>query len=186
MSRAYYYLVSSLPYLQFDQKPSLSVEGFLALCADHLAAEEMGALRAVLAGDETVSCCSVAADWFRFDKSLRNALVVVRASRLGRDSEDDIRTDGDYDAEAVEIAAQVVREEDPLAAERLLVKRLWGVVDHIGTGHMFDAGALIVYGLKLKLLERLEYFRSSSGAGIWEGIVTGEAMHKTLAGIGDQ
>ena len=61
--------------------------------------------------------------------------------------------------------------QSPYKAEVELLKIRWDFLSHHEVGHYFDLTALIVYGLKLQLLGRMQDFKEAKGKQILEYLV---------------
>jgi hypothetical protein len=89
-----------------------------------------------------------------FETLLRNELVRLRAVRRKIDPSAHIRADGGFDSEAHIAAMNAVRNPSPLESEKILDAARWDRLDSLAAGHFFDVDALIVYTLKLSILEK--------------------------------
>ena len=61
---------------------------------------------------------------------------------------------------------------DLLEAEKLLDRTSWQFLDELEQGHYYDLEFLMVYGLKLKILERHQEYATSKGREGLDGIRT--------------
>ena len=86
MSR-YYFTVSSLPYLRFEDPPPLTIEAFHALCAPWLAPPDYRLVQNASISElsDTYPTCAVLQKWRQWEINLRNELVKTRAQKLGAD-----------------------------------------------------------------------------------------------------
>jgi hypothetical protein len=50
------------------------------------------------------------------------------------------------------------------------MKLQWDFLDNLASDHHFDIEAVIIYALKLKILERLKQFDKQQGAEIYQSI----------------
>jgi len=85
---------------------------------------------------------------------LRNELVKARALRKKVDPARFLRHDTHFDMNITHIAQAALRQASILEAERYLDLERWKALDEISRGHYFDLDFLLVYGLKLAILER--------------------------------
>ncbi len=155
----YYFTVASLPNLDFESVPSLSYEDFLALCKSSLdPADYEILLSARLDGSlAEESANSVVSRWSVFEQSLRNELVKLRAPELGMDSGKFLKLFIDMTTTPA-IARNSVKQENPEKAEEYLVRERWAYLDELEAGHYFDIEKIVVYSLRLQLLERKKLF----------------------------
>lgn len=145
----YYYIVAALPYLDFSGTVETDVEGFLAFTGSMLGEQEFAVLEAVRRGDPSAHPFLAAALSFRAE--LASELARNRAAALGRDA-------GQFgsasNARMAEKARQLVGMENPFEAELSLMRYIWEYLDDLESGHFFDLQRLVVYLLKLELLQR--------------------------------
>lgn len=165
MSGGYYYLVASLPRLQFGAAPPLTRGQFLTRCAGQVSAAHYR----ILAGVELVQIqpaktgLALLDRWHERERALRNALAVVRAERLGVESATHLRHFR-RDHELAGIAKAILALDSPRAADEELDRVRWRVLEELAFGHYFDVETLVVYLLKLRILERRARFDAAVGA----------------------
>ncbi len=169
MSGGYYYLVASLPHLKFGAAPLLAPGQFLSRCAGQVSA----AHDRVLAGVELFQArpaktgLALLDRWHEHERTLRNALASERAKRLGAAAAGHLR-DFRPDARLAEIARQLLALDSPLAADEELDRVRWRFLEELAFGHHFDLETLVVYLLKLRILERRARFDPTVGAALFD------------------
>lgn len=165
MANAYYYTVASLPSLQLDQAPPFERSYFLQLCENTLSPKDYKAVRDTtfaVPDDENV-LQGVAADYWRWERSLRNALVKVRAKELKVDGTVFIR-DEEVLSRVEEIAQHAVRQETPLKAEEYLAQQRCNCMDeHRRVDRTFGVENIQIWYLQFQLLERMALFQREKG-----------------------
>ncbi len=156
MANHYVYLVASLPMLLFGQKAPFSAEKFLAVSRDLIPDEDLLALEAILRNEEAIyeGVQPALRRWREFDTMLRNELVKVRASRKHIDPAKYLRKDGLVDPYISHAALNAYRNPSLIEAEKALDLERWRFLEELSFGHYFDLVILIIYMLKLKILER--------------------------------
>ena len=160
MPSYYEYLISSLPALSFGARPPMSLEGLVAVCENMVSDNDMRALKAIKDG----SLYSGAAfhngalkKWLAFDIMLKNEIVAIRAARKKIDPSKFFRPDGHPSSyRASHIAINAYRAASPLETEKMLDLERWQELDDMNFGHYFDADALMIYALKLAILQKWE------------------------------
>ncbi len=173
----YYFTVAALPYIDFESAPALTYRDFLALCESTLDARDYEfLLSAKLDGSLPEHCTNgVLKAWSVFEQSLRNELVKLRAPQLGIETEKYLKLFVDSTVTPL-IARNSVKEENPEKAEAYLDRERWLFLDEIESGHYFDIEKLIVYSLRLQILERRKLFTPERGKegfnGLYEQIKT--------------
>ncbi|MCA9407457.1 MAG: DUF2764 family protein [Candidatus Omnitrophica bacterium] len=186
MGKAYYYFATSLPYIQFDDKPPMTCEDYLGECQRLLPDVDYKFMRTLLSekildyvflqkllvenkGEVRIGN-QVYDKGIRFNRSFRNEVAWFRAERAGKDPSFYIRGERDSNPKVLELIQQLDKISNPLDAERMIEKFRWEFVDELSVGHYFDIEFLTTYGFKLKILERLETFKSDKGREVFEEI----------------
>lgn len=160
----YYYAVSSLPFLDFDNTPSIKVDEFISICKSNLAEKDFNIISSVSLAELKEMDFNIALirRWVSWEGSLRNELVKLRAVSLAVESGPYIY-EIESNSEAPGIAGNAYKLESPLIAEGLLDKARWQFLDELEQGHYFDIEKLIVYSLRLQILERKNMFTTENG-----------------------
>ena len=150
----YYYLVATLTYLKFADAPPVSSEEFLSECRRWLSPEDMRSLESAGRGHHELmpGDAPVLKEWKAFDRRLREELAVVRSARKKSEA-----------FKAPERLRQFVDQQNPLLVELELERFRWGFLEDRGAVYFFDVNALIVYFLKLQMLERMAEFNKDAG-----------------------
>lgn len=154
MSNKYYYLAASLPYLKFDSAPAVSAQDFISDCSKWLTAGDLEALLSVSLKDPTakISGLDIVKEWKAFDLSIREELAKIRKAKKDRVKE-----------KISPALATVFSNEIPLEMEKRLEKIRWDFLENKEISFYFDLNALIIYYLKLQILERLKTFDKEKG-----------------------
>lgn len=170
MHASYIYLISSLPMLHFGIKPPFLFGKFLEICAGLIPQTDWELLKNVSVNGEydyelkqpTLNC------WYEFDSDLRNELVRLRASRRRVDPVKYLRRDGNYRLSIVHLAMNAQRSPSLIEAEKMLDQGRWQKLEELSFGHYFDIDFLIIYALKLLILERWERINRADKVGLLE------------------
>lgn len=143
--------------LSFGAKMPFSYDEFLRICEDQVKNCEIALLRRIslepLYPYEHITV-PILRRWHAFDTALRNELVRVRASRLQREGAAFLKEDGYADSSIVRVVLQAQRSPSILTAERLLDEERWARLSDYSLGHYFDIEFLVLFALKLRILER--------------------------------
>ncbi len=147
--------------LHFGVKPPLSFGKFLQHCEGLIPEEDIAFLEAGRRISEYVDSAEPSAlrKWREFDLALRNELVKVRAAHKKIDPLPYLRGDGYVEPSITHIALHAYRSTSLLEAEKILDEERWRFLDELAVGHFFDLDFLIVYALKLLILEHWEKIR---------------------------
>jgi hypothetical protein len=150
----YYYLIASLPYLQFGQEAPVSKDDFIKECRKWLSPGDM---RALLSAD--LRCydirpgdTAVLREWKTFDMEEREEIARVRAAKK--------KTEG---VKVPERLKNIFDKETPLLSEMELERIRWRFLEDKSERHYFDLDALLLYFLKLQIQERLDRFDKDKG-----------------------
>lgn len=165
MSGGYYYLVASLPSLKFGAAPPLSCGQFLSRCAGQVSAADHRALAEVelLQTRPAKTGLALLDRWSEREHALRNALANERAKRPGVTAAESLR-DFRPDPRLAAMARRLLALDSPLAADEELDRARWRFLEELAFGHYFDLETLVVYLLKLRILERRARFDPAAGA----------------------
>lgn len=162
----HWYLISSLPSPQFGSPPPLNHGEFVSYCArvDPDMAAAAAELSLVPPARPRAASDILSRFWAR-ETRLRNELVRARATRIGKGGETWIRGEepGADGAELSAIVAAALKIDDPLEAELFLERSRWDWLGSQTALGAFSDDAVLAYGLKILILERLSRFREEAG-----------------------
>jgi len=167
----YYFTVASLPLLSYDKFPFIDIQYFLQTCKSHLQKNDFIMLSKVKLDklSKVKPCSPTYARYQEWEKSLRNALVMLRASKMGVDAKAYL-VEGREIFGVDKIARQAFEEDSPLKAEHILNRGRWIFLEELELGHYFDIEKLVIFYLKLQVLERKAIFDFDRGKEYFEGI----------------
>ena len=172
---AYYtYLISSLPMLNFFAKPPFSLEDFFAKCKNLIPEKEFEILRSVCQQDIyslAIQSSDSLKQWANFEIALRNELVRARAGRKKIDPLKFLRLPDSPQAEISHLAMAAYRSISILGAEKILDQARWNFLEALSLGHYFDFDYLLVYGLKLKILERWDKIQKADKEHLLNSVI---------------
>ncbi len=173
MKEHYYYVISSLPYLSLNDELPIRKIDFLSVCKENLKTTDFEMLRSIdlFEADQDKAPLDIIRCFFRWDRGVRNALVKLRAERLGLDPVDFIRGDMS-DHLTGHFAEEAFNADSPLIAENILNKARWKYLDELEFGHYFDLEILVIFFIKLQILERISSFDADQGRERLNAIVS--------------
>ena len=172
MKEQYYYLVSSLPMLEFGMNAPFLYKDFLLLCKEQLLPLDMEAIEraSILPTEDIEDPSPTLREWKKFDITLRNELVKSRSHKHGKDPIQYMR--GDYQDPFISHFTQyLVTEGSPLERESSLDRKRWEKIEELKNGHYFDIDCLTSYALQLQILQRWNRINSSGGMEILQSLV---------------
>lgn len=172
MRQQYYYTINSLPHLSFDRHLPIKREEFLARIQSEMDPKDLETFGSVCLyqREPERESISVLEQWYSWERGLRNRLALLRATKLGIDPKAYVRAGGD-DESAARLADEIFQLESPAGAEQALNKARWDFLDKLETSHHFDLDKLIIYFLKLQLLERKSLFNEARGRERLEAVI---------------
>ncbi|MGR3294566.1 MAG: DUF2764 family protein [Candidatus Scalindua sp.] len=173
MKEQYYYVITSLPYLSLSEVPHIRKDDFLANCKSYLKRTDFNMLESVILFDAEGNDVppGVIRHFFRWERGIRNVLVRLRAKSLGLEPDEFIR-DEIVDHSQTLLAEQAFNADSPLMAEEILNKARWRYLDELEFGHYFDVERLVIFFLKLQILERISSFNAEAGSERLNAIVS--------------
>jgi len=167
----YYYLVASFPLLFYETERIPSHQEFLDLCRQHITPRHYQLLSRASTSDlrPTTPRCRTLDLWREWETALRNELVMLRGKKKGVETEEYlIGSPGIITAQ--QIAREAFVQESPLQAEDTLNRARWSYLDDLEVGHYFDIEKILVYALRLQILERKALFDEEKGREMFEKI----------------
>jgi len=164
MPAYYIYLISSLPMLNFSARAPISLEEFLIKCKNLIPEKEFEILRGVCRQDSyflAVQGRNSLKQWAGFEIALRNELARARAVRKKIDPLKFLRFPDSPQAEISHLAMAAYRSISILEGEKILDQARWNFLEALSFGHYFDFDCLLIYGLKLKILQRWDKIQNA-------------------------
>ena len=156
---SYYYFAATLPVLRLHQKMPMSIDKFTEQAETHLNRTDWQTLRCALTG--TYSRHAMLKAYRSYASDLNTALAKKRQVRLGFALDEDLQNQT-VPKELEAVADELLERSDPLEAEMQFITLLWKRIDRLVGMKVFEFDALLGYGLKLLLLERVNIFTRRS------------------------
>jgi hypothetical protein len=175
MGSYYTYLISSLPALNFGSRPPFGAVEFIDKCAGLVAQPGIELLRRIAETEGYFLDCSasgVLGEWSGFETALRNELARLRAGRKKTDAAKFVRLPDNPDAHTSHVAMTAYRSLSMLEAEKIMDQARWEFLDALAFGHYFDFDFLVVYILKLKILERWDKIQKADKEKLFKQAVS--------------
>ena len=109
--------------------------------------------------EQKTSDLGILREYKKFEECLRGNLALLRQGSLGKSQE--------LFAEEIK---SIVSDKNPLDAENRLLELRWEFIETKEIGHNFDLELLILYYLKLQILERLFTFDKEKGVKVFDSL----------------
>lgn len=150
----YYYLVAQLPFLEFGKESYISRQEFLEEAKRWLNEKEFSLLSQADINNLSLEegYPEVLREYIEFERELRQKLASLRKA---------LKKGQDYSLP--EILKSLGKEDTPLEIEKYLLQLRWRFIEEKEVGHYFDLSFLILYFLKIQILERLFTFNKEKG-----------------------
>jgi len=157
----YYYLAAQFPSLFFGKRPSISRDDFLSQARKWLSPDDFSIISGTginnFSGIQTVS--SILNAYSEFERKLLEELYLYRRAR---------KTNSEYKL-SLDLGLDISKSS-PLDVEKALLFFRWQFLEEQSLGHYFDLEFLVVYFLKLQVLEELFTFDKIIGKEKFEEI----------------
>ncbi len=148
--------------LTLNQEPPISVEYFLDNCRYTLSEHDYKTLLTASITPEPAAEYPALVKWQNWERTLRNVLASMRSQKTGIDDEKYLR-EGDSATGVFDAAREASTAANPKIAEGILDSARWQYLDEIEGLHNFDLTKLVVYYLKLQILERRKKMNLKDG-----------------------
>lgn len=168
--------------LFFNESPPISGDDFITFCKEQLSGKDFALLRrsrldlgvsagASEGGDDEIDTAAEEAlsernavldRWRTWETSFRNEIVRLRAAELNKDPNEYLRESEEVTGMA-EAVKNALAGENPLETEKKIYEARWNYLEELGTNIFFTLESLIVYYLKLQLLEKINQFDPEQG-----------------------
>ena len=156
----YYYFASTLPMLVMGRETPISYEEFLASAERQLSKRDYQSLRSLSFRSDEVPSTKIAREWKDYRDKIESLIVSERAGKLGFDGYDDAEG---VDKSLRDRIHSIVNDLDPLEAEKAVLSIYFDFLSSREGGSPFSTEALMIYALKLQLMERAEAFSEEKG-----------------------
>ena len=157
----YYYFATTLPMLVMGRGLPMSYSEFMESAGKYLSKKDYESLASLsVVSSDSHPSSRIAREWKAFHDRIETLLVEERAAVLGFDGYG--RTEGE-DKGLREKVHSIVTEMDPLSAEKAILSMYFDFLSSHEAGSPFSTEALMIYALKLQLMERAASFSEEKG-----------------------
>jgi hypothetical protein len=150
----YYYLVAELPTLFFGKEATISIDKFLDEAQNWMDGRDYHVLSQVDMNDfDPSKKINQVYDNFKlFEHKIRTDIALWREAQ---------KRDQEYKPSSFPVS--MIKEGNPLEIEIRFMEIRWQFIDELEREHHFDLGFLILYYLKLQILQRYFAFNKEQG-----------------------
>ena len=152
----YYYLVATLPFLKFNEKTYLNRKSFLEEASKWLTPRDFDILCKVDLDDfySKREDCVIVKEYKGFEKILREEIAAIRKKQEKETTR--------------ELIKGQLLEGSPLDIEKKLLRFRWDFIEEKEQDNYFNLEFLVMYFLKLQILERLFTFDKDKGTAAFD------------------
>ncbi len=149
---AHWYLVSSLPYLHFGEKPEMDVAAFRAACIGHVSVDEGLSIEAIL--DNREPPVGAASAWWNGEVQLRNAVVRIRAKRHCVNEGHWLRPYTGFSGMIEEMVTDAFSRPNPLEQEMTFDRVRWILAEEMASlTNPFGLSVILAFAVKVRIAE---------------------------------
>ena len=152
--------------MNFESPPPLSEERFAELCRTNLSAKDYAAFEVLRNGGK--SSHPFAREWNDFEMRFRNAIVKLRAAKLGVEPEKWLRKTNAGKMPALPVVDDAINaafaESDPMRRETALQKIRWNNAEKFAGADIFSSAAILARFIHLRIL--IERAKTNKDAGL--------------------
>ncbi len=174
-----YYLVASLPYLEFGQAPPFDGNEFLQRCAGIIDDAKLQEVASVLNGRIGECESGFGCDLVSAETQLRNAVVRIRASKKGVDPRAFLREHSAFRSWVEKMVVDAFTRENPREREMALDHARWQIADELTGVESFTFGKILAFAAKLRILIRWSKMERDKGAESVEKFILDSGMENT-------
>ncbi len=157
----HYYLISSLPMLSLDKGLPFSYAEFMKICKDHLSKAEYAELESAVLEASGDPKSPLMKKWKAYLEKVGSALKVQRMKKLGWNGGDVMQVGNDPALfERIQRAVEIM---NPLDGEKEILAIYFDFLQSNSSLSPFSMDNLLLYALKLQILERLGSFDQEKG-----------------------
>lgn len=157
---SYYYLVSTLPSLRWEDDSPFSCEEFLLMCKGNISEKDYNIIEETFSGKPTSS--KYVKNWQSFQSMVKREMADQRSKKLNI-AGDKYKNSGDKEYRIVESVRNALSAPNALEGELVIMQLYWKYLDDESASHVFDLEGLLGFSIKLQLLQRKSSFDKVEG-----------------------
>lgn len=177
----HWYLVSSLPYLRFGEKPSMDAAAFRTACVGWLTEHELDVIDAVLANREPPA--GAATDWWNAEIQLCDAVVRARAKLRSIDASRFLKPHEGFSATIEKMVADAFIRSDPAEREMELDRTRWMLAEERAVSDPFGFSTVLAFAVKVRIVERWASLDEEAGKEKVEELILTATAENPETGI---
>lgn len=156
----YYYLISSLPMLSLENEPAISYQDFLSRCREQLSDSDFKELEKAVFSKTDGARHPLMRRWEHYINDVNSILKDERSRKLGWETEGFSNVNNPALRDRIHRASFSM---NPLEGEKEILAIYFDFLDSCGSSDPFDVEALMIYALKIQIIERMNVFDMEKG-----------------------
>lgn len=164
----YYYFAATLPMLTIGRPVPISYAEFMERAKEHLTKKDYQDLeKAVFSAVSGEASNSLVREWQAYTSQISRVMAKERADKLGFTG-----YEGDSEADKLlrDKVKDIVDNKDPLEGEKALLAMYFDFLSSREGGSPFSSKALMIYALKLQIMERDQAFTEEKGRAEFDSL----------------
>ena len=158
-----YYLFPTLPTLKAFDTRGMTLDKFLDRCTTQLSDDDANLLKNVTLDNYSAFPPNPTfKKWQHFEIELRNQLTILRARKLGLNPDQFLRSNKKHLHFSPKVQ-ELFDQQSPVKTEKMLFELRWSYLNRMDSAFYFSLDNLIIYYLKLQLLEQWSRFNREQG-----------------------
>ena len=167
--------------LDFDSKAPQSFDQFLSDCHRHLTSDDYDLVCAIFSDQDDVKTNLEGLQrLIEFNRGFRNDLVYFRAERARKDPSNYMKGQRTAKPYHMEMIQQAANETNLLDSQKAIDRFKWKMWDDLSSNCHFGLELIVVYGLKIRMLEMYQDTRTAKGAEVFEALSNPEFLVEHL------
>ncbi|MCQ2397503.1 MAG: hypothetical protein MJ106_07395 [Lentisphaeria bacterium] len=173
MATDFIYILSSLPMLELDGDGAWEYDRFLETCENLVSAKEFSILEHLSLFPDASNHNPVLCGWRQWMVVMGNMMVKYRAKHLGVDPKQYLRSGKDDYPGDERVLDGIMSQPGLLAKQNAWEKLQWEKLQELeDEGGAFSWNALLVYALRLLILQNRRRYEQKAGREAFENLVS--------------
>ena len=177
----YYYFVASLPSVWMDKEAPITYKEFMRQAKEQMSKKDYRDLELVsFSPEEGTASSKIAREWYSFSYTLSEMITEERARRLGLENKE-YKARCEKNKAIEDKVRKLVDNPNPLEAEKEILSLYFDFLDKHPVASPFSTEALMIYGLKLQIKEKVKGFKRDKGRAEFDRLfenIQKEIFHK--------
>ncbi len=170
MASSYYYFGASLPSLDFDGELPFSVQEFLDSARQQLSNKDFAVVHGLLTNQGAATSHPILSAVDQFERDINNEVASHRARKANQEPREFIRGTYQFNHLIAQLVKDAANAADPLEGDKMISQARWKYYEDLSVGQFYNLAYILLYGLKLRIVERYSNIASPKGKEIYEDL----------------